>query len=113
MRLSSPQLAAALIRGVTDQGVNAIDLGMTTTDELYFAVGKFGYPGGVMITASHNPGKYNGLKFCREEAIALSSETGLDEIRDVAVSGKFVGPAHKGQVVPRDTTDDYVRHVFS
>ena len=63
MRLSSPQLAAALIRGITVQGVNAVDLGMTTTDELYFAVGKFNFPAGVMITASHNPGKYNGMKF--------------------------------------------------
>ena len=57
MRVSSPQLAAALMRGITDKGVNAIELGMTTTDGLYFAVGKFNYPAGVMITASHNPGR--------------------------------------------------------
>ncbi len=113
MRVSSPALADAVIRGITDQGADAIDLGLTTTDELYFAVGKFGYPGGVMITASHNPGKYNGLKFCREEAIALSSETGLDQIRDVAISGQFAEPARKGQVIQRDATDDYVRHVLS
>ena len=76
MRVSSPQLASALIRGITDQGVNVIDLGMTTTDELYFAVGKFNYPAGVMITASHNPGNYNGVKFCRAEARPISKETG-------------------------------------
>src|SRR6266566_8292455 len=86
MRLSSPQLAAALIRGITDQGVNAIDLGMTTTDELYFAVGKFNYPAGVMITASHNPAQYNGLKFCRAQAFPISLESGLADIRDLAVS---------------------------
>ena len=62
MRLSSPDLAAAIIRGITDQGADAIDLGLTTTDELYFAVGKFGYQAGVMITASHNPARYNGMK---------------------------------------------------
>src|SRR5436305_13710466 len=89
MRISSPQLAAALIRGVTDQGVNAVELGMTTTDELYFAVGKFNFPAGVMITASHNPGKYNGVKFCRAQAFPISLDTGLGDIRDLAISGNF------------------------
>lgn len=113
MRLSSPQLAAAMIRGITDQGVNAIDLGMTTTDGLYFAVGKFNFPAGVMITASHNPGKYNGIKFCRAQAFPISLESGLSDIRDLAVSGQFVEPASKGQVIKRDITDDYVKHALS
>src|SRR5881275_3409007 len=113
MRLSSPQLAAALIRGITDQGVNAVDLGMTTTDELYFAVGKFNFPAGVMITASHNPGKYNGMKFCRAQAFPISLESGLTDIRDLAISGKFAEPASKGQVIKRDITDDYVKHALS
>ena len=113
MRVSSPALAAALIRGVTDQGADAIDLGMTTTDELYFAVGKFGYPAGVMITASHNPGKYNGIKMCRENAIAISSETGGFAIRDIALSGQFQEPARKGQVIQRDALDDYINHALS
>lgn len=113
MRLSSPQLAAALIRGITDQGIDAIDLGMTTTDELYFAVGKFNYSAGVMITASHNPGQYNGMKFCRAQAFPISLETGLADIRDLAISGNFVEPAHKGQVIQRDVLDDYVQHALS
>jgi phosphomannomutase len=113
MRVSSPALAGALIRGITDQGADAIDLGMTTTDELYFAVGKFGYPAGVMVTASHNPKQYNGLKMCREEAIAISSETGGNAIRDLALAGNPHEPARKGQVIQRDVTDDYVRHVLS
>jgi len=113
MRLSSPQLAAALIRGITDQGNDAIDLGMTTTDELYFAVGKFNYPAGVMITASHNPGQYNGMKFCRAQAFPISLETGLADIRDLAISSNFVEPAHKGQVIQRDVLDDYVQHALS
>jgi phosphomannomutase len=113
MRLSSPQLAAALIQGITDQGVNAIDLGMTTTDELYFAVGKFNYPAGVMITASHNPGKYNGMKFCRAQAFPISLESGLADIRDLAIRGDFVEPAHKGRVIRRDVLDDYVQHALS
>lgn len=113
MRLSSPQLAAAMIRGITDQGVNAIDLGMTTTDGLYFAVGKFNFPAGVMITASHNPAQYNGMKFCRAQAFPISLESGLSDIRDLAVSGKFTEPASKGQVIKRDITDDYVKHALS
>jgi phosphomannomutase len=113
MRLSSPQIAAALIRGITDQGVNAIDLGMTTTDELYFAVGKFNYPAGVMVTASHNPGKYNGMKFCRAQAFPISKETGLADIRDLAISGNFPTPPHKGEVSQRDVLDAYVEHALS
>src|SRR5437762_277273 len=75
MRLSSPQIAAALIHGITDQGVNVVDLGLTTTDELYFAVGKFNFSAGAMVTASHNPGKYNGIKFCRAQAFPVSLDT--------------------------------------
>ncbi|HTK07582.1 MAG TPA: phosphomannomutase/phosphoglucomutase [Ktedonobacteraceae bacterium] len=113
MRLSSPQIAAALIRGITDQGVDVVDLGLTTTDGLYFAVGKFNYPAGAMITASHNPGKYNGVKFCRAQAAPISLDTGLAEIRDLAVSGNFAESQHKGQVVERTITDDYVKHALS
>src|SRR5512146_1606979 len=113
MRVSSPALAGAVIRGITDQGADAIDLGMTPTDELYFAVGKFGYPAGVMVTASHNPKQYNGLKMCREDAIAISSETGGNAIRDLALAGNPPEPARKGQVIQRDVADDYVRHVLS
>ena len=113
MRLSSPALSAALLRGITDQGADAIDLGLTTTDELYFAVGKFGYAAGVMVTASHNPGRYNGIKMCRAEAVAISSETGLNAMRDIALSGDFTPPQRAGRVIQRDVTDDYVRHVLS
>lgn len=113
MRLSSPQLAAALMRGITDAGVNAIELGMTTTDELYFAVGKFNYAAGVMITASHNPGRYNGLKFCRAQAFPISLETGLADIRDLAISGAFSEPPAAGQIIKRDVLQDYVQHALS
>jgi phosphomannomutase len=113
MRLSSPQITAALLRGITDQGVNVIDLGLTTTDGLYFAVGKFNYPAGIMVTASHNPGKYNGMKFCRAQAFPISLDTGLADIRDLAISGNFTEPSHKGQVTKRDLTDDFVNHALS
>ena len=96
MRVSSPAIAAAIMRGITDQGADAIDLGLTTTDELYFAVGKYGYPAGVMITASHNPAQYNGFKMCREEAIPISLETGGDAIRDIVLAGQFASPRAPG-----------------
>src|SRR5260221_3078613 len=113
MRLSSPQLADALLQGMVDQGVNAVELGMTTTDELYFAVAMFNYPAGVMITASHNPGNYNGMKFCRAQAFPISLDSGLADIRDLALRGNFPEPAAKGQVKTRDVLDDYVAHVLS
>src|SRR5258708_7400172 len=113
MRVSSPEITAALIRGFTDGGVNVIDLGMTTTDELYFAVGKFSYSAGVMVTASHNPGEYNGMKFCRAEAFPISKETGLDAMRDLAVKGNFVEPARKGEVTHRDVLEEYIQHALS
>jgi len=113
MRLSSPALAQAIMRGVTEQGADAIDLGLTTTDELYFAVGKFGYPAGIMITASHNPGKYNGIKMCRADAVAISSETGGFAIRDLAVAGQFATPTRQGQVIRRDVADDFVNYALT
>jgi phosphomannomutase len=113
MRLSSPSLAEAMMRGITDQGADAIDLGLTTTDELYFAVGKFSYPAGVMITASHNPKQYNGFKTCREQAIALSSASGLNDIRDLVLKKEFTDPEATGRVIRRDVTDDYISHCLS
>jgi phosphomannomutase len=113
MRVSSPQLAAAIIQGITDQGVDATDLGMTTTDELYFAVGKFNYPAGIMITASHNPAAYNGMKLCRAQAAPISQASGLTDIRDLAIQGNFTEPGHKGKVIHRDVLDDYVQHALS
>ncbi|HVA92328.1 MAG TPA: phosphomannomutase/phosphoglucomutase [Chloroflexota bacterium] len=112
MRVSGPALAAALIAGVTEQGADVIDLGLTTTDELYFAVGKFGYPAGVMVSASHNPGKYNGFKLCREQARPISSETGLKAIRDIAVGGRLPPKEHQGTVHTRDVLTDFVKHAL-
>lgn len=113
MRLSSPAIAQAVIRGITDQGAKAVDLGMTSTDELYFAVGFFHAPAGIMITASHNPGNYNGLKLCREQAIPLSGEAGLNEIRAMVVANDFSTPAQVGTVEQRDVLGDFVRHALS
>jgi phosphomannomutase len=116
MRISSPALAAALIEGIRDAGADVVDIGMVSTDALYFAVGKYGYPAGVMVTASHNPPEYNGFKISREEARALSLDEGLDEIRDRVVSGNLpqvVPAAARGDLHQRDILDDYAAHMLS
>jgi phosphomannomutase len=113
MRVSGPVLSTALIDGMRDQGASVIDLGLVSTDALYFAVGKFGYPAGVMITASHNPGKYNGFKICREQAIALSFEQGISQIRDLTVANEFAEVEKRGDLSQRDVLDAYADHVLS
>ena len=89
MRLSGETLEEAFVEGVTEAGADVLDIGLVSTDALYFAVGHLGEPGGAMITASHNPKDYNGLKLCREDAIALSGEEGIYQIRDLITSGKL------------------------
>jgi phosphomannomutase len=116
MRVSSPLLAAAVIEGIRDAGADVVDIGMVSTDALYFAVGKYGYPAGVMVTASHNPAQYNGFKISREEARALSLEEGLDDIRDRVVAGDLpptVPASQRGDLIARDILDDYAAHMLS
>jgi len=113
MRLSSPALFKSLTRGILEVGADVIDIGLCSTDELYFAVGKFGFDAGVMITASHNPKEYNGFKICQKEAIPLSGDSGLNEIQEIILSGKFSTPAKKGSLIKKDVTDDYIRHILS
>lgn len=113
-RLSSPALKASLVRGFIDAGVDVIDIGEITTDMLYFAVGAFDYSGGIVVSASHNPKEYNGMKMVREKAAAISSDTGLFDIRDALKAGKDaeVIASKKGVCTQRDILDDYVAHVL-
>jgi phosphomannomutase len=114
MRLSGESLEEAFIQGVTEAGADVLDLGMVSTDALYFAVGHLEEPGGAMITASHNPRDYNGFKLCRENAIALSGEEGIGQIRDLILSGKLPGPAdYPGSVEQGDIAERYARHCLN
>ncbi|HTW82946.1 MAG TPA: hypothetical protein VMD91_02625 [Candidatus Sulfotelmatobacter sp.] len=113
MRPSGEPLLEALTRGAVEGGANVTHIGLISTDALYFAVGHYGFDGGVMITASHNPAEYNGLKFCREQAQAISLDTGLGEVRDLALSGKFTAPAKQGTVGEREVLDDFGKHCVS
>src|SRR3954469_14018132 len=84
IRLSGPDLYDALARGLNDAGVDVVHLGMVGTEMVYFATAFFGYDGGCMITASHNPAEYNGLKMVRQESRPISGDTGLLDIEEAA-----------------------------
>jgi phosphomannomutase len=110
-RLSSPALAAAFADGATSQGVDVVDIGLASTDLLYFASGSLDLPA-TMLTASHNPPNYNGLKFCLSGARPVGQDTGLADIRGLAEQD--LPPRDpRGSVQTRDLLDAYVEHVLS
>jgi phosphomannomutase len=115
MRVSSPAIAAALTDGVTRTGIAVVELGLVATDEMYFASGSLGLPG-VVVTASHNPGSYNGLKLCRSGARPIGRDTGLAAIRELAarlLDGRrsIENAEPPGQRTTRDVRPDYVAHL--
>ncbi len=109
-RVSSPALREALIEGITSQGVDVRMIGEIPTDMLYYASGALSLPG-VVITASHNPGHYNGLKFCNPGAAPIGAESGLEDIRAMAEAG--LDPADSAGVVRNESVvDGYIEHVL-
>ena len=111
MRLSSPALSKAFMKGVNETGADAIDIGMVSTDALYFASGFLKLPA-IMFTASHNPKEWNGIKFCRENAIPINSDTGLDRIRSIIEKDKYSKLGGKaGKIIKKDILGDYAKHV--
>jgi phosphomannomutase len=113
MRLSSDALWKSLVQGITEAGVDVVDLGLCTSDALYFAVGEFGYDSGIMITASHNPKEYNGMKMCKKEAVPLSEKEGIEEIKKIILNGDFTTTKKKGIIRKRDIQKDYIRHLLT
>lgn len=113
MRASGEALFANFARGANEAGADVTDIGLVSTDALYFAVGKYGFGGGVMITASHNPANYNGFKLTRENAQALSLETGLSAIRDRIAAGSHPTAARRGTISQRDILEDFAAHCLS
>lgn len=115
IRLSGPVLSAALARGLNAAGVDVIDIGLCGTEEVYFATSHLGAGGGIMVTASHNPADYNGMKLVRAGSRPVSGDTGLLEIRRRAeeLAGAAIrGMPHQGGVRRADPRQDYVRHLL-
>ncbi len=114
MRPSGEKLFESFARGATEAGADVVDIGMVSTDALYFAVGKYQLAGGVMITASHNPAQYNGMKFTRSQAQAISLDSGLSEIRDRLVAGDLPPKAASaGTISHRNILEDFAEHCLS
>ncbi len=116
-RLSGPAIAAALTEGLTDGGCDVLDIGLCGTEMVYFSTTFLAADGGIMVTASHNPKEYNGMKFVREGSRPISSDTGLMDIRDKAINGAFehnTAPGKtKGKVVPTPVMADYIKHLLT
>lgn len=112
VRLSSEALKSALAEGLLDSGHSVIDLGLTGTEEVYFATFHLGVDGGIEVTASHNPLDYNGMKLVREGSKPISGDTGLNSIRDLAALNQFPPPIKRGTLIQKSCLPDYVQHLL-
>jgi phosphomannomutase len=113
IRLSSAALCKALTQGLLDSGVDVIDIGQCGTEEIYFATSHLKTSGGIVVTASHNPKDYNGMKLVREDSKPISGDTGLNEIKTLVEEGKFPAPSTSGKLSQEDTKGAYVAHLLS
>ncbi len=113
IRLSSPSLTNALTNGLMDAGADVNDIGLCGTEEVYFATTHFNMDGGIMVTASHNPMDYNGMKFVRSNSRPISNDTGLSEIHDRAATGNFFHQTERGERHSINARTAYIDHILS
>jgi len=113
IRLSSPGMVAALTEGLLEAGADVLDIGRCGTEEVYFATAHLGASGGVMVTASHNPMDYNGMKFVREEARPISADTGLEDIRNLILAGDLPVADQPGTLTEVNVVGAYIDHLLS
>ncbi|HVU77487.1 MAG TPA: phosphomannomutase/phosphoglucomutase [Gaiellaceae bacterium] len=112
MRVSAPSMAAAVREGAADAGADVLDLGLVGTEMLYFAVGELGLDGGIAVTASHNPKEYIGMKIVRAGALPVGGESGLLDVRDLALRGEW-REAERGSIREKDIWAGFVDRVLS
>ncbi len=113
VRTSGEVLVKAARQAFVDAGVDVVDIGVCSTDMMYFAVANYGYDGGVTITASHNPREYNGMKLVRQKGIPISGDSGIMDIKEIALSGFEVKSEKPGTVREQSILDDYCMKVLS
>lgn len=113
IRLSSKQFCDALTRGLLDSGADVYNIGMCGTEEIYFATFAFGFDGGIVVTASHNPMDFNGMKFVREDAKPISGDTGLLDIKAVAEKNDFEDVSNRGILMSFDHHSKYIEHLLN
>lgn len=113
IRHTSNNLKGHIAKGLMDEGINVIDLGLTGTEEVYFATYHFDVDGGIEITASHNPIDYNGMKLVRSGAKPISGDTGLKDIQMIAEKGKFSSVGMRGHMMQKSCLGDYISHLLS
>jgi len=113
VRLHSGELKDALVRGITDAGINVVDVGFMSTDMLYFGVGNYSFAGGLQSTASHNPPEWHGFKMVEKGPKPMTLEHGIGQVRDFAISGKTLNVDKKGTVRQMDIWEDYCKHILS
>ncbi|MDO8444438.1 MAG: phosphomannomutase/phosphoglucomutase [bacterium] len=122
VRISSPALKAQVIKGLTDAGIDVVDIGLISTEMLYFAVGNYKLAGGMMVTASHNPKEYNGMKLVKAKAEPISGDNGIYDIRDFCLTppvpkagqaGKSIKSDKKGTVEIKDIMADFAKFMLA
>ena len=111
-RLSSPSLSNSLIKGITDYGVDVIDIGLISTEMHYFASGKYGFEANVIVSASHNPPEYNGAKIVLKGVVPLSGSFGLDKLK-ILINKEVKKPGKKGKVTKKNIFNDWIKHALS
>ena len=112
IRTSSEAISGALIKGFLDVGVDVTDIGMCGTEMIYFGTSFLGVDGGIMITASHNPPEYNGMKFVKKNSVPISYDSGLNQIESFILKNELSHPAEKkGAVIKRDISAEFTQNL--